>query len=134
MQAISDWIGPGIYQQLLYQLCSKIKTVRWWIDNVNLKLPSAASRWRAIHPPYTKQAPCSRFSSGLSFLSTNTICKSVSNDPICELASSTLRYRPSSTSEVGYDLAYMKAQRIILCGDPNLRTLKPFTTVMPSIK
>lgn len=57
----------------------------------------------------------------------------VPNDPICELASSTLRYGPSSTSEVGYDLAYMKAKRILLFVDPYMRTLEPFDTLLESI-
>ena len=56
-----------------------------------------------------------------------------SNDPICELASSTLRYGPSSTSEIGHDLAYINAKRIILFVDPNIRTLESYDNVMKSI-
>ena len=55
-------------------------------------------------------------------------------DPICELASSNIRYGPSSTFEVGYDLAYMKANRILLFFDPHIRSMDPFTTVMESIE
>ena len=55
-------------------------------------------------------------------------------DPICELASSNIRYGISSTSEIGYDLAYMKANRILLFVDPHIRNMDPFTTVMESIE
>jgi len=57
-----------------------------------------------------------------------------SNDPICELASSTLRFGPSATSEVGHDLAYMNAKRILLFVDPHIRSLEPFQNVMSSIE
>jgi len=56
------------------------------------------------------------------------------NDPICELASSTLRYGPSSTSEVGHDLAYMNAKRILLFLDPYVASLHPFDNVVSSIE
>lgn len=56
------------------------------------------------------------------------------HDPICELASSTIRYGPSSTHEVGYDLAFMKARRVLLFVDPHVRTLEPFINVMNSIE
>ena len=62
------------------------------------------------------------------FSSTQTILNQP--DPICELASSNLRYGASSTSEIGYDLAYMKANRILLFVDPHIRNMDPFTTVM----
>ena len=64
---------------------------------------------------------------------TRSISSSVPNDPICELASSTLRYGPSSTSEIGQDLAHMNANRIILFVDPYIRTLSSYDTVMRSI-
>ena len=57
-----------------------------------------------------------------------------SSDPICELASSTLRYGPSSTSEVGHDLAYMNAKRILLVVDPYVASLDPFDIVVSSIQ
>jgi len=59
---------------------------------------------------------------------------SLGSDPICELASSTLRYGPSSTSEVGHDLAYMNAKRILLFVDPYIASLDPFDTVVSSIE
>jgi len=59
---------------------------------------------------------------------------SLGSDPICELASSTLRYGPSSTSEVGHDLAYMNAKRILLFVDPHVATMDPFDTVVSSIE
>jgi hydroxyacid-oxoacid transhydrogenase len=55
-------------------------------------------------------------------------------DPICELASSTLRYGPTSTSEVGQDLAYMNAKRILLFVDPYIATMDPFHNVVSSIE
>ena len=67
-------------------------------------------------------------------ISSTSVPFSVPNDPICELASSTLRYGPSCTSEVGHDLGYIKAKRIILFVDPHIRKLEPFTTVMSSIE
>lgn len=59
---------------------------------------------------------------------------SLGNDPICELASSTLRYGPSSTAEVGHDLAYMNAKRILLFVDPHIAKLDPFGTILSSIE
>lgn len=53
-------------------------------------------------------------------------------DPICELASSTLRFGPSSTSEVGQDLAHIQANKILLFLDPNIQTLH--RTVLQSIE
>lgn len=55
-------------------------------------------------------------------------------DPICELASSALRYGPSSTSELGHDLAQLNARRILLFVDPNVRKLDPYANVMASIE
>lgn len=55
-------------------------------------------------------------------------------DPICELASSTFRYGPTSTSEVGQDLAYMNAKRILLFVDPYIATMDPFQNVVSSIE
>lgn len=55
-------------------------------------------------------------------------------DPICELASSTLRYGPTSTSEVGQDLAYMNAKRILLFVDPYIAAMDPFHNVVSSIE
>jgi len=66
------------------------------------------------------------------FSSTQTILNQP--DPICELASSNIRYGISSTSEIGYDLAYMNANRILLFVDPHIRNMDPFTTVMESIE
>lgn len=66
------------------------------------------------------------------FFSSQTILSQP--DPICELASSNIRYGPSSTSEIGYDLAYMKANRILLFVDPHIRNMDPFAIVMESIE
>ncbi|KAL9187412.1 hypothetical protein ACHAXT_001515 [Thalassiosira profunda] len=80
-----------------------------WLDNVKLK--TAARR---------------------SFASTSS--RRNTPDPICELASSALRYGPSATSELGHDLAYLRAKRVLLCVDPHVRKLPPFQNVMASIE
>mmetsp|Transcript_1572 Transcript_1572/g.3546 ORF Transcript_1572/g.3546 Transcript_1572/m.3546 type:complete len:551 (+) Transcript_1572:332-1984(+) len=54
-------------------------------------------------------------------------------DHICELASSSLRFGPGSTMEVGYDLASLKARRILLFVDPHVAKLPPFENVLCSI-
>lgn len=72
------------------------------------------------------------FNSRRCFVSRTRSCHEA--DPICELASSTLRFGPSSTSELGHDLAYMKAKRVLLFVDPHVRKLPPFENVLSSIE
>lgn len=72
--------------------------------------------------------------SGERAYSSTSVISNVPKDPICELATSTLRYGPSSTSEIGLDLAYIHANRIILFVDPHIQTLEPYTNVMTSIE
>ena len=55
-------------------------------------------------------------------------------DPVCELSSSTLRYGPSSTSELGHDLSYLNAKRLLLFVDPHIAIQPPFTNVLSSIE
>lgn len=76
---------------------------------------------------------CRRSSLSLKRVS-GRYASSLGSDPICELASSTLRYGPSSTSEVGHNLAYMNAKRILLFVDPHVASLDPFETVVSSIE
>ena len=66
-------------------------------------------------------------------LTTANINNIIQPDSICELASSTIRYGPSSTCEIGHDLVYMNAKRILLFVDPNIRKMDAFNTVMKSI-
>ncbi|KAL7500832.1 hypothetical protein ACHAWT_008749 [Skeletonema menzelii] len=77
---------------------------------------------------------CRRPFLSLKKVTSRKYSSSLGNDPICELASSTLRYGASSTSEVGHDLAYMNAKRILLFVDPHLASLNPFDTVVSSIE
>jgi hypothetical protein len=76
---------------------------------------------------------CRRSSFSLKRVS-GRYASSLGSDSICELASSTLRYGPSSTSEVGHDLAYMNAKRFLLFVDPHVASLDPFETVVSSIE
>lgn len=104
------------------------------LDNVKLK-PEPSSYHPCSHPAQIRRNFNTRaFSSTPKTPSSTVGSSSVPNDPICELASSTLRYGPSSTSEVGYDLAYINAKRILLFVDPTIRTLAPYTTLMSSIQ
>ena len=58
----------------------------------------------------------------------STLSTTQSSDPICELASSTIRYGPTSTSEIGHDIANLKARRVIL-----FVGLESYKTIMESI-
>src|SRR2546423_6434781 len=51
-----------------------------------------------------------------------------------ELASSSIRFGPGVTREVGMDLAEMKAQRVMVLTDPNLATLLPVARVLESLR
>ena len=66
-------------------------------------------------------------------LTTANINNIIQPDSICELASSTIRYGPSSTCEIGHDLVYMNAKLILLFVDPNIRKMDAFNNVMKSI-
>lgn len=54
-------------------------------------------------------------------------------DPVFETASSTLRFGPGSTSEVGQDIAHLQAGRVLLFVDPNVQRLQSYQTLMESI-
>eukprot|EP00580_Thalassiosira_gravida_P002868 CAMPEP_0201608362 /NCGR_PEP_ID=MMETSP0492-20130828/7157_1 /ASSEMBLY_ACC=CAM_ASM_000837 /TAXON_ID=420259 /ORGANISM="Thalassiosira gravida, Strain GMp14c1" /LENGTH=554 /DNA_ID=CAMNT_0048073111 /DNA_START=191 /DNA_END=1855 /DNA_ORIENTATION=+ len=96
-----------------------------WLHNVRFK---SASK-------YNDSSTMARRDCSRGFSSSTTSMTPLShNDPICELASSSLRFGPSSTSEIGHDLKYMNAKRILLFVDPHVRTLEPFTNVMTSIE
>ncbi|KAL7530463.1 hypothetical protein ACHAXR_005215, partial [Thalassiosira sp. AJA248-18] len=103
----------------------------WLAANVKLKASSTTS-----HQPIPHQSLTTRgiFTTPTTRSTTNLNNNNSNPDPICELASSTLRYGPSSTSELGHDLAYMNAKRILLFVDPHIRTLAPFANVMSSIE
>jgi hydroxyacid-oxoacid transhydrogenase len=51
-----------------------------------------------------------------------------------ELASSSIRFGPGVTREVGMDLAEMKAQRVMVLTDPNLAKLAPVARVVESLR
>src|SRR5437879_13827388 len=51
-----------------------------------------------------------------------------------ELASSSIRFGPGVTREVGMDLAEMKAQRVMVLTDPNLARLAPVARVVESLR
>ncbi len=51
-----------------------------------------------------------------------------------ELASSSIRFGPGVTREVGMDLAEMKAQRVMVLTDPHLARLSPVATVSESLR
>ena len=58
---------------------------------------------------------------------------SSSQDPVFEMASSTLRFGPGSTSEVGQDIAHLQAGRVLLFVDPNVERLQSYQTLVESI-
>ena len=58
---------------------------------------------------------------------------SSSQDPVFEMASSTLRFGPGATSEVGQDIAHLQAGRVLLFVDPNVKRLQAYQTLMESI-
>jgi len=51
-----------------------------------------------------------------------------------ELASSSIRFGPGVTREIGMDLAEMKAKRVMVLTDPNLARLSPVATVLESLR
>ena len=96
-----------------------------WLGNVKLKAgPHPIQRHPQLLGTVVKRG----------FFSTTRTDNNNVPDPICELASSTLRFGPSATSELGHDLAYINAKRILLFVDPHIRTLEPFANVMSSIE
>lgn len=54
-------------------------------------------------------------------------------DQICELASSNLRFGDGATAEVGQDLSFMGAKRVILVTDPNVANLPPMQVIEESL-
>jgi hydroxyacid-oxoacid transhydrogenase len=54
-------------------------------------------------------------------------------DKICELAASNLRFGPGATAEVGQDLAFRKAKKVIVVTDTNIAKLAPMQVVMQSL-
>ncbi len=50
------------------------------------------------------------------------------------MATSTIRFGPGSTSEVGYDLANLGAKNVMLVTDANLATLAPVQTAVKSLQ
>src|SRR3981189_3891496 len=50
------------------------------------------------------------------------------------LASSSIRFGPGVTREVGMDLAEMNAKRVMVLTDPNLARLSPVATVLESLR
>jgi hydroxyacid-oxoacid transhydrogenase len=56
------------------------------------------------------------------------------NDSICELAASNLRFGPGATSEVGQDLAFLKAKRIMVVTDPNIAQLPCMQVLLESLE
>src|SRR5258708_14465125 len=51
-----------------------------------------------------------------------------------ELASSSIRFGPGVSREVGMDLAEMKAQRVMVLTDPHLARFQPVATVLESLR
>src|SRR4030081_2168091 len=51
-----------------------------------------------------------------------------------ELASSSIRFGPGVTREIGMDLAEMRAKRVMVLTDPNLAKLSPVATVVESLR
>ncbi|KAL3784409.1 hypothetical protein HJC23_001293 [Cyclotella cryptica] len=96
-----------------------------WINNVKVEPKPPHNRFPCL------KAECHVI--GKRAFSLTSSLSSVPNDPICELATSSLRYGPSSTSEIGHDLEYINAKRIILFVDPHIQTLRPYNDVMTSI-
>ena len=50
-----------------------------------------------------------------------------------EMATSSIRYGPGVTREVGMDLAQLKARRVMVVTDPNLAKLPPVEKVLESL-
>jgi len=51
-----------------------------------------------------------------------------------EMATSTIRYGPGVTREIGMDLAHLNARRVMVVTDPYLAKLAPVVTVLESLK
>jgi hydroxyacid-oxoacid transhydrogenase len=51
-----------------------------------------------------------------------------------EMATSSIRYGPGVTREVGMDLSHLKAKRALVVTDPNLAKLPPVATVLESLE
>src|SRR5919204_925153 len=51
-----------------------------------------------------------------------------------ELASSSIRFGPGVTREIGMDLAEMRVKRVMVLTDPNLAKLAPVATVVESLR
>jgi len=51
-----------------------------------------------------------------------------------EMATSSIRYGPGVTREVGMDLSQLKVQRVMVVTDPNLAKLAPVATVRESLE
>jgi hydroxyacid-oxoacid transhydrogenase len=51
-----------------------------------------------------------------------------------EMATSSIRYGPGVTKEIGMDLAYMNLRRVMVVTDPYLTKLAPVATVLESLK
>ena len=64
-----------------------------------------------------------------SFASTTT-----EFDKICELASSNLRFGAGATAEVGDDLAFLKAKKVLVVTDTNILKLPPMQVVQESLQ
>ncbi|HEX2521114.1 MAG TPA: hydroxyacid-oxoacid transhydrogenase [Terriglobia bacterium] len=56
------------------------------------------------------------------------------NETAFEMATSSIRFGRGVTAEVGMDLAELKARKVMVVGDPNLRSLLPVTTVLESLE
>lgn len=49
------------------------------------------------------------------------------------MASSTVRYGPGVTQEIGMDVVNLKAKNVLIVTDPNVAALPPLKTVMDSL-
>jgi hydroxyacid-oxoacid transhydrogenase len=78
-----------------------------------------------------KLFPCSSLNHhhGRRLLSTATEL-----DRICELAASNLRFGSGATAEVGQDLAFMKAKRVIVVTDSHVAQLNPMNVLLESLE
>ena len=56
------------------------------------------------------------------------------NEYAFEMATSSIRYGPGVTREVGMDLSQLKVQRVMVVTDPNLAELPPVATVRESLE
>jgi hydroxyacid-oxoacid transhydrogenase len=56
------------------------------------------------------------------------------NEIAFEMATSSIRFGPGVTSEIGLDLTELKARRVMVLTDPYLRALAPVNTVLESLQ